>query len=175
MALDLMKYKNYTWHHNPSKINISSQRNIKEIIMPFSGAVFQDYGRRKRIVSGEGEFYGIDCIEQFNSLFSIFSQDSEGYLTLPGIQSFLALFHRLELLGETAPNVVTYKFEFWEVLNESDQNVKSWNTNYHIVRNGETLWDIAQKYNLDITKLLKLNLEIKNPNTLYANERVKLY
>ena len=74
MNLNVMKFKNYVWPHNPSTINISVKRDLKEVFIPFKGSIIQDYGREKRIVSGSGQFFGNDCIEQFDSLFFVFKQ-----------------------------------------------------------------------------------------------------
>ena len=66
-----MKYKDYIWHHNPKELHVSTLKNLKETIIPFNGSVFQNFGREKRIVKGTGEFFGEDCIEQFDELFKL--------------------------------------------------------------------------------------------------------
>ena len=66
-----MEYGDYKWKFNPKKIEINEERNIKEQIIPFFGNVFQDYGRKKRIVKGYGEFFGDDAIERGDTLWSI--------------------------------------------------------------------------------------------------------
>ncbi len=63
-----MQYKNYIWTHNPKNIEILSNRDVKENTLPYFGSVFQDYGRKKRIVKGIGEFFGSDCLSQYNTL-----------------------------------------------------------------------------------------------------------
>ena len=173
MSLSMMKYKNYTFMHNPSKINVTVVRNIKEIGIPFNGSIFQDYGRQKRIVSGSGNFLGDNCIEQFNELFNIFKMGGTGYLTIPSMEPFLAVFKSLELEGSIYPNMITYSFEFWE-----DMGILSDNTlekgSYHVVKSGDTLWSIALKYGLKNEDLIELNSNIKNPNFLTVNQKVIL-
>ncbi|MDQ5983846.1 MAG: hypothetical protein RUMPE_00875 [Eubacteriales bacterium SKADARSKE-1] len=173
MNLNVMEYKNYVWPHNPQKINITTKRNIKEIVVPFSGNVFQDYGREKCIVTGTGEFFGINCMEQFNLLFNVFKESGNGYLRLPDINPFLAVFKSLEIIGQAIPNVITYSFEFWEEVNSILETANE-AINYHVISIGETLWDIAAKYNIDIETLVSLNPTIKNINQLLAGERVEL-
>ena len=145
MNLNVMKYKNYVWPHNPSTINISVQRDLKEINLPFKGSIIQDFGREKRVVTGHGQFFGENCIEQFESLFSWFKQGSIGYLALPGMNSFLAAFKELRLVGNVLPNIVNYSFEFWEDLSLGT-NIVDLQDEYYTALEGDTLWSIAIRY-----------------------------
>lgn len=173
MKLNIMEYKDYVWPHNPYKINITTTKNIKEIVVPFSGNIFQDYGREKRIVKGIGEFFGANFKEQFNLLFNVFKENETGYLRLPNTRPFLAIFKSLETLEQALPDVISYSFEFWEDLNLNPQ-INNEIANYHFVSIGETLWDIAAKYNINIETLLSLNPNIKNINQLIYKEQVRL-
>ena len=173
MNLNVMKFKNYVWPHNPSTINVSVKRDLKEVMIPFKGSVIQDYGREKRIVSGSGQFFGDDCIEQFDSLFFVFKQGGRGYLSLPGMDSFLAAFKELKLVGNSMPNVLTYSFEFWEELtsNMTDLDLRE---DFYTVMDGDTLWSIAAKFEIPVETLLALNTNIKSPNQLVPGEKVRL-
>lgn len=171
MNQNTMKFKGYTWLHNPSKINISSIRDVKEINLPYAGCIYQDYGRKKRVVRGNGEFFGPDCRGQFNTLFALFKKEGSGYLTVPGISPFLAVFRVLEMTESPGPSSVQYSFEFWEDMSVNDSSVDT-GAGYHIVVSGETLWDIAIKYGKTAEELLKLNGDIKNPNELTPGEKV---
>lgn len=173
MNLNFMEYKDYIWPNNPQKINVTTRKNIKEIVIPFGGNLFQDYGREKRIVTGTGEFFGPNCMEQFNCLFNVFKDTGSGYLRLPNINPFLAVFKSLEILEQAVPNVITYSFEFWEEVTSNNEKINEFK-NYHIVLIGETLWDIACKYNIEIETLINLNTHIKNINQLTAGDLVKL-
>lgn len=173
MNLNVMKFKNYVWPHNPSTINVSVKRDLKEVMIPFKGSVIQDYGREKRIVSGSGQFFGDGCIEQFDSLFFVFKQGGRGYLSLPGMDSFLAVFKELKLVGNSMPNVLTYKFEFWEELT-SDMTDLDLREDFYTVLDGDTLWSIAAKFDIPVETLLALNTNIKSPNQLVPGEKVRL-
>lgn len=173
MNLNVMKFKNYVWPHNPFSIDISVKRNLKEAIIPFKGSLIQDFGREKRIVSGAGQFFGSDCLTQFESLFDIFKQGGSGYLAIPGISPFLAIFKELQLVGDYLPNFVNYTFEFWEdlSLNVITSNVE--NTFYTVLQ-GDSLWNISAKFNISIENLLALNSNIKNLNMLSVGQKVRL-
>lgn len=44
----------------------------------------------------------------------------------------------------------------------------------HIVKAGETLWKIAQKYKLDVSELISFNPQIANPDQLKTGSKVKV-
>lgn len=165
MKLIPMKYKDYVWPHNPRELSMTTLKNLKEMIIPFNGSIFQNFGREKRIVRGIGEFFGQDCIEQFNELFEVFKRKSSGFLSIPDVPPFWAEFKYLEMKVQTKPNVIEYSFEFWEDMNKTTENT-FYLKDSHIVQSGETLWDIAYKYDVSIDSLLELNKNIKNPNDL---------
>ncbi len=173
MNLNVMKFKNYIWPYNPSNIEISVQRALKEVIIPFKGSIFQDYGREKRVVSGSGQFFGEDCIDQFDELFFLFKRGGSGYLTLPGMPSFLAIFKGLELIETSTSEFLNYSFEFWEDLAQEEINSILYE-DYYTVLVGDTLWSIASELNIPIETLLMLNTNIKNPNQLKVGERLRL-
>lgn len=173
MNLNVMKYKNFVWPHNPSSINISVERDLIEAIIPFRGSIIQDLGQEKRIVSGSGQFFGEECMSQFESLLSIFKQGGTGYLLLPGMDSFLALFRSLKLNENSIPNVVNYSFEFWEDLSSTVAELDL-TGDFYTVLEGDTLWNIAANFDVSIDTLLALNPTIKSPNQLKAGEKVRL-
>jgi hypothetical protein len=172
MNIEQMRYKDYIWRNNPAKIHVSSQRNQKDICIPHSGNFIQDCGRNKRIVKGSGEFFGEFYLEDFNKLSTIFEENTEGYLSIPGFKPFKAMFHSLDMLGESAPNLIHYSFTFWEVIGEKPQLCLG--KKYHEVKEGETLWHISKDYQCTIECLLEKNRFIKNPNQLKTGWKVAL-
>ena len=173
MIYSTMQYKDYVWAHNPKSINILSSRDIKEALIPYCGNEFQDYGMEKRIVKGIGEFYGENCLEQYKVLVDLFNKKGTGYLSLPNVPPFLAIFKSLRLEGSAKPNILSYSFEFWECLKKETEN-KSLLTNFHVVTQGQNLWDISFLYDIKVEDLLAINKNIKNPNNLILGEKVYL-
>lgn len=46
---------------------------------------------------------------------------------------------------------------------------------YHLIKEGETLSGIADKYGTSVIKLMSLNHQIKNPNLIYAGEKIRIF
>ena len=177
MSTALMKYKDYVWPRNPRELSIVVENDVKDIEIPKNGSVYQDYGRKKRIVSGKGEFCGQECFEQYRKLFNIFKSSSDGgYLVVPNLDPFLAIFKSLKLIGDPTPNLVSYSFVFWEDIKDIYGREKKVKTDFYIADGTETLWDISLFYNIDVKNLLELNPFVKDPNDiLSAKVRIRLY
>ena len=44
----------------------------------------------------------------------------------------------------------------------------------HIVQKGDTLWNLAQKYNVDFNELKSLNSQLSNPELIYPGMKIKI-
>lgn len=165
MKLSFMKFKGYTWPHNPRELKVSGVKNLKDFEIPFKGNLFQNFGREKTVVSGIGEFFGEDCIKQFDELYALFKEKNSGILNVPDMDPFLAEFKSLKMLVPPKPNLVEYSFEFWEDMTTEVAATNSF-CDVHVVKSGETLWDIANAYKISVETLLRMNKNIKNPNDL---------
>ena len=176
MSANLMKYKNFVWPRNPKDINVVVENDIKDIPIPRAGSIFQNYRRRKRIVSGTGEFFGEECFSQYKSLFDLFKNSNDsGYLVIPNIDPFLAFFKSLKLLGDPSPNLLTYSFLFWEDTKDIYKNEINVKTDFYIAGEDENLWGVSLKYNLNINDLLDLNPFVKDPKEILdEGERIAL-
>ena len=51
----------------------------------------------------------------------------------------------------------------------------AYGNNYYIVKKGDTLGAIAQKYNTTVARLMALNPQIKNANLIYVGDVIRLY
>lgn len=174
MISSQMKYKDFIFEYNPSQISIDSKKNLVEIKLPFLGSVIQDFGREKRVVIGSGEFFGSDCINKFNELSKLCEDNTSGYLFIPGLEPFLAFLKNVKMKADPTPNLIGYSFEFWEDTAVENIEFQNLSPSYHIVTDGETLWDIANRYNTTVYELITLNPQIKRPNMLTAGQKVML-
>ena len=173
MNTALMRFQDYTWKHNPKTIQVDYRREVKEWKLPGQGNLLQDMGPGKRIVTGEGELFGEDCLTQFQALAALCEQGGTGFLILPDSTGFEASLISLTMAGQAGPDIVSYRFEFWEQVGER-LSVTREGEDYHTVREGETLWDIAELYGISASELARLNPNVKRPDRLTPGEKVAL-
>lgn len=187
-----MRYKNYVWPHNPRVYTIAFKRKMGAREVPFGQYNLQDLGPSYRIMRGEGEFVGEGAYDELKKLATVFYSEGPGLLVHPIWQTSNAYFVELSLAQEPRPDYVKYTFAFWEGYGghstgttvtgtqtstgasaESSQNTSSSGQWYTVVR-GDTLWGIARRYGVDLTSLIALNPQIKNPNLIYPGQKVRV-
>ena len=193
MILTPMRYKGYTWPHNPRVYSIDYERKMATNKVPFGLYYLQDLGRTRRVMEGEGEFVGEGAYSQFGELANVFHENGPGLLIHPVWQAASAYFVTLRLEQEPLPNYVRYSFSFWEDVDyysgaASVQTAGSMggagigagtspaagaSTRYRVVQ-GDTLWGIAQRFGLPLETLVALNPQIKNPNLIRPGDEVRV-
>lgn len=188
MRLAAMRYKNYTWPHNPRVYTITYERQIALQKVPQGRYVLQNLGLSRRVMRGEGEFVGEGAYDEFKKLATLFYQESPGLLVHPVWQMAQAWFVGLSLEQEPRADYVRYTFEFWEdyglydtgtaeesaPAGESGSTAQGETPVYHTVVKGETLWAIARQYGADLAEVVALNPSIKNPNLIYVGQKVRV-
>lgn len=187
MTLSPMRYKGYTWPHNPRVYAIDYERKMAVHKTPFGLYHLQDLGRTNRIMEGEGEFTGPDAYAQFGKLANIFYQSGPGLLIHSLWQSANAYFVSLRLEQEPRPDYVRYSFSFWEddswytglAVKEAEQMGETGAASEqgaarHRVAKGDTLWAIAKQYGMPLSELIALNPQIKNPNLIRVGDEVRV-
>lgn len=193
MELAPMKYKDFTWPHNPRTYTIEYRRAMGNHKVPFGRYHLQDLGPARRVMKGEGEFVGESAYKQFKELAAVFYSDGPGILIHPVWQTSQAYFVELSLTQEPRKDYVRYAFTFWESYDGYEayartapvpgnggeavqSNTSSPNSGeiWHTVARGESLWKIARKYGVEVTTIINLNPRIKNPNLIYAGQEVRV-
>lgn len=109
-----MKYKDFTFPHNPRKLQVVHRGKTATLHCPGRGGLTQHLGSLCRVVSGEGDFFGAEASNRLLTLTMMASEDTSGWLTLPGFPPFQAYLTRLTFLGEGDGSVLSYSFEFVE-------------------------------------------------------------
>lgn len=187
MELSPMRYKDFTWPHNPRTYSIEYRREMGSHKVPFGKYHLQDLGMTHRVLKGEGEFTGPEAYEQFKALASVFYSGGPGMLVHPVWQASNAYFVELSLLQEPRRDYVSYAFTFWEsydgyqtrtrretagtvIAAGGGETVHQW----HKVARGETLWKIARDYGVELAAVIALNPQIKNPNLVYEGQEVQV-
>ena len=192
MNLTPMRYKGYTWPHNPRVYSIDFQRTVAAHKTPFGRYQLQDLGMGHRVMAGEGEFAGEGAYEEFQRLACVFYEDGPGLLIHPLWQAANAYFVSLRVEQEPRPDYVRYSFAFWEEYGlysglatrsteksaaqtqTAGQNQTAGQAAYHRVAKGDTLWALARRYGVSLTELVALNPQIKNPNLIRVGEEVRV-
>lgn len=186
-----MRFKEFTWPHNPEVYTVEHRRRIAVHQIPFGPCVMQELGGSYRVLKGEGVFTGEDAYQRFKELAGVFQEEGPGLLVHPVWQTERAYFAVLEAVEEPMPDFVRYRFEFWEDGGGYDGGLKAvetgngggtgapagaenaaGNQRVHTVRKGDTLWALAKQYGVELAALIRANPQIKNPNLIYPGEAV---
>ncbi len=171
MKLVPMRFDYFTWHHNPKSIKISSKKEIVKLKSPYNTDTLQNFGEELKVVSGTGELYGSDCLEQFAKLNSLYKKGTPSKLSIPKTITMYAYFSSLQMLGEPKGDVLSYSFEFLETFEKTTHFDQMY---YHEVEDAQDLWDIAYMYDKSIDDLVRLNPQIQFINDLTDGERVRI-
>lgn len=198
MELAPMKYKSFTWPHNPRTYTIEYKRVMGNHKVPFGRYHLQDLGLTRRVMKGEGEFVGEDAYDQFKALATVFYSGGPGVLVHPVWQTANAYFVELSLAQEPRKDYVKYTFTFWESFDGYDAtarevtaataavesgggtapasaaNSSGGGEVWYTVVKGDSLWRIAQRYGVAVTSVIALNPQIKNPNLIYPGQKVRV-
>ena len=184
VELTPMRYKTFVWPHNPRTYTIDYERQVAVHKVPFGRYAMQDLGLGRRVMRGEGEFYGPTAYDDFKKLATVFYDDGPGALFHPVWQSAQAYFVALALAQEPRQDYVRYTFAFWEdssscrdklTTGQADGGTGGGTSSapaapegavYHTVAAGDTLWAIAQRYGVTMGEILVWNPQIKNPNVI---------
>ncbi len=171
--LSAMRFKDFTWPHNPRTFHVLWRRRLCVLDAPGGRYHVQELGRTCRVFHGAGEFCGPDAYAQFERLSRTFSRDGAGTLVHPVWHSQSVYFTRLELTQEPRQDYVAYAFEFTETRGETAAGLrKSVSGERYTVQSGDTIWSIAAQYGTDVQTLLEANPGIANPNDLWPGQEV---
>lgn len=167
-----MRFCGYAFEHNPAKLTIAAAARIRAILPPGSLPDSLCLGRGLRIVKGEGELAGADCLSRYERLRALCESGKKGILALPGVKAMTAVLSELHLIAEPLEDVIGYSFTFTEARGEG--SAVSGADVYVVQEDGESLWDIAYTYGIGIDELVRLNPQIALIGNLDENERVRL-
>ncbi|HIY05874.1 MAG TPA: LysM peptidoglycan-binding domain-containing protein [Candidatus Evtepia faecigallinarum] len=188
-----MRYKSFIWPHNPRTYTIEYERQVAVHKIPFGRYAMQDLGLGRRVMRGEGEFYGPSAYEDFKKLATVFYDGGPGTLLHPVWQSAQVYFVELALAQEPRRDYVRYTFTFWEEYDKYRQELvpvgqessgQSGGSTpvtpapegavYHTVVAGDTLWALAQTYGVTMGEILVWNPQLKNPNVILPGQRLRV-
>ena len=170
MILATMSFRGYNWEYNPTKLEITNSFLRHQYTVPSGKTSVESLQKNPVVYKGEGEFFGIDCLEKYAQLEKLFTEGRKGVLSLPDMPSVYAWFTGLSLVGDTTENLLKYRFEFVQASTSQGFGQRR----FHICKEGETLYDIAFDYGVQIERLVECNPRIRRPDELKDGEQVRL-
>lgn len=109
-----MRYKNFTFPHEPEKLEVVVKNRLGIAHCPGYGPVIQELGVQQRTITGEGSFFGPQAARLYHQLEALFFQQTPGRLSVPGHPAITAHFVKLQWLGQGDGQIIRYGFEFVE-------------------------------------------------------------
>lgn len=170
MNLVPMRFKGVEWRHNPREIAFLCEKNVNRLHAPFDREYIQETGKKNMVIKGEGELYGNDCGEQFQSLLRLFKSGGSGVLSISALGTLQAVFESLSVKGIPKPDVLQYGFVFREVSEAETRDV----IEAYTAADGETLWDVSYRFGIVIDRLIALNPWVKRPDNNLSGKVVTL-
>lgn len=171
MKLCAMRFCGHTWHHNPKSLEISSEKKVVNLQLPYADDIIQSFGEKPIKIKGVGELYGEDCLSQYETLKKIYEKGECSILCLPKLPPLYACFESLTLVATSKKDVLTYSFTF---VQQNKEKMQMYKDDFITAKNGQTLFDIANMCDTDVHKLVELNPQIMFINELKVGERVRV-
>lgn len=169
-----MIFKSFKWPVEPKTINVSMSKNLKTDFLPHIGIKQTAINRSYKIISGNGELKGENCSKQFAQLADIFIENSSGQLIIPSFAPIQAFFVELSITSSNSADSLNYKFKFIEDCSHKSSDVTATNQTYYTIKNHESLWEVAKKFNIYIEDLIQKNPHIPSPYSTKPGDKIKL-
>ncbi len=114
-------------------------------------------------------------MSKYNLLLDVYNSHQCGLLDIPGLLPFYAFFSKLYMTGKSGEISINYKFEFISS-NETYPNYNSTDevNNIYTPQKGESLFSIANKFNIPFDDIFKKNPNIYSPFYLDSDQKVIL-
>ena len=109
-----LRFKEYTFRHNPHSLTVHSRRLTAQVSCFGLGQALQELGPGLTEVEGEGELFGTDAMEQFLELQQLQGQGGSGILSGAGLEPMRAVFDSLEMTGTGGDEAIGYRVHFIE-------------------------------------------------------------
>ena len=165
-----LKYKNFEFPSNPSKIEILSSSNCNNKPIFDSSSAVENVSVNPIIVMGGGEFFGEGREEYCATLQNLLKSTESGWLFLPSVPPVKAYFTELKFGQGTKRNSISYSFEFTEDCTDRrpERLFK-----YTVAGDGENAFEIANRCNVSVNDIMRLN-DLKSPFEISKGDRVVL-
>lgn len=155
-----MSLGTFLFRVNPQILRITYTRTAAEAAAPYAPRQVTDMNGGGRRITGEGEFYGEDCEQQFAALRQRFESGGSAILYVPSQPPMLVVPVSLELTGRDAAGVIGYRF----TVLESPAAGAAGRLTQRIADGQHSLWDYAYESGLPIGTLQVLNPAVMRPD-----------
>ncbi len=154
--------------------NLSNLKSLEEVVQEVVNGVWGNGEDRKNRLISAGYNYN-EIQTQVNSMLgnnnSIITYTVKSGDTLSSIASkYNTTYQKLaEYNNITNPNIIN----IGQVIKIPNENISTVAKEYYIVKNGDSLSNIAKKYGTTVNNLVALN-NIKNANLIYVNQKIRV-
>ena len=156
MGFSSIRYKSFTFPHNPETSTIKCSRSyVKHKYPELAGNELEDFGPNAVVITGNGEFFGSNAYAQWKNLYSVFQLNGVGAFFHPVCtQVTRGLMTELQADLEPRPNYVKYSFEViadtTPVINECVGNYAIIEVSNAVVANVSPSSAVATQTNSDV-------------------------
>lgn len=147
---ELADYEDFFEHHDI---------NYRDAYAESKGNIVTVYVKTK----GE-HIVGLTNPNTINDIVNFYKMDKEEFLRINHLKEEQAL--------EVGQKLEIYWYKPYNFTLEELDASSDWN--YHLVQEGETLSEIAEKYNITEEEIMKNNKEITDPNTIRTGSTIKI-
>lgn len=154
MEMIKMKYKDFEFDVNPTDIRLSMSKNISKHSLPYKAQSCEEMGKNAAVVSGKGYFLGEDAMNKAYALSRVYNKKGSDYLFTPYCVPIKVFFSSLDIIYSASNSRVEYTFEFTQ---DKPEKKDTYDFGYTIAKDGENLFDIANRTGLEIEKIASLN------------------
>ncbi|MGI5958720.1 MAG: LysM peptidoglycan-binding domain-containing protein [Massiliimalia sp.] len=152
--LGKFRFKGHEFSYLPRQFSIERKRNLQHFLLPGLAARGQDLGFYPRVIAGEGELFGENLSQQYETLYQLFLSEGSGLFCFPGIRPFYCYFEEFAVTGRAGPKMLSYRFVFRE---DCEKNETSHAGEWCVAQKGDTLSAIAARYGKSLSQLIQKN------------------
>lgn len=149
-----MGFRGFVFDVNPSSIKLEYSKSVASKVVLFSTGRTQEVSFDATKISGSGKFVGKNAREYAYSLESVFKHKGSSFLFIPDGTPIKAFFTKLNISYNAEENSVSYSFEFVE---DYQGERDSYDFGFTYALDGENLYDIANRTNVDVADLFSHN------------------
>lgn len=118
-SANTMQFRGYIFSTNPEKISVSETRNVARHICPGYAEISQDLGKKARVVTCTGSFWGESFSDAMRELLKFREQGGGvGMLYLPGMAPFPARLAEIAYDAQGDGRIIPYSMRFIEAMGE---------------------------------------------------------